>query len=148
MTIKQISVFVQNTPGRLSAITKLLAQHKINIRAISISDTIDFGILRMIVDQPEKCEQMLSENGITASITNVLAVGIADTPGSLAEILSLLDEKNINVEYVYAYISNTSKQACIIMRVVDTEAAEKAFAENNVKVLAPKEIYNSDLLSD
>ena len=142
MLVKQISVFVQNEPGRLSFITRLMGENQIDIRSISISDTVDFGILRLIVNDPEKCEQVLKQNGFTVSITNVIAVGIADEPGSLAKVFSLADENGVNIEYVYAFISHTTQDACIIMRVNNGEQAIKIFLENGVKVLSAGEVYH------
>lgn len=141
MLVKQISVFVQNVPGRLSQITKLIAAHGVDIRSISISDTVDFGILRLIVNDPEKCEGVLKDNGFTVSITNVLAVAISDAPGSLAKVFEIADQNGINIEYVYAFISHTAKQACIIMRVADCESAAGILTENEVEVLTAKDVY-------
>ena len=141
MLVKQISVFVQNKPGRLSQITRKKKKNGIDIRAISISDTVDFGILRLIVNDPEKCEKVLKENGFTVSITNVIAVGITDEPGSLAQVFALADEKGINIEYVYAFISHTTQDACIIMRVAEGSRAAKVLAENGIKVLSAEDVY-------
>ncbi|MGN0625044.1 MAG: ACT domain-containing protein [Oscillospiraceae bacterium] len=142
MLVKQISVFVQNEPGRLSQITRLMAENEIDIRSISISDTVDFGILRLIVNDPEKCERVLKENGFTVSITNVIAVGIADEPGSLSKVFALADDKGINVEYVYAFISHTTQDACIIMRVSDGEKAAKVLTDHGIKVLSAEDVYH------
>lgn len=142
MLVKQISVFVQNELGRLSFITKLMAENRIDIRSISISDTVDFGILRLIVNDPEKCEQVLKQNGFTVSITNVIAVGIPDEPGALAKVFSLADENGVNIEYVYAFISHTTQDACIIMRVNNGEEAIKVLQEKGVKVLSAEEVYH------
>ena len=141
MLVKQISVFVQHERGRLSKITRLMAENGIDIRSISISDTVDFGILRLIVNDPEKCEQILRENGFTVSITNVVAVGIADEPGSLANVFSIADENGINIEYVYAFISHATQEACIIMRVAEGERAAKALIAHGVKVLSAEDVY-------
>ena len=142
MLVKQISVFVQNEPGRLSQITRLMAENEIDIRSISISDTVDFGILRLIVNDPEKCERVLKENGFTVSITNVIAVGIEDEPGSLSKVFALADDNGINVEYVYAFISHTTQDACIIMRVSDGEKAAKVLTDQGIKVLSAEDVYH------
>ena len=139
--VKQISVFVQNEKGRLSKITGLMAEHGIDIRSITISDTVDYGILRLIVNDPEKCKAVLNDAGFTVSITNVLAIGIDDIPGSLAKVFALCDEKGINVEYVYAFISHTTQDACIIMRVQEDEKSAKILMDNGVKVLSAEEVY-------
>ncbi|MBQ3241495.1 MAG: ACT domain-containing protein [Oscillospiraceae bacterium] len=141
MLVKQISVFVQNEKGRLSKITDIMAKNGIDIRSITISDTVDYGILRLIVNDPEKCKAVLTEAGFTVSITNVLAIGIDDIPGSLAKVFALCDEKGINVEYVYAFISHTTQDACIIMRVLDGESSAKILKDCGVKILSEEEVY-------
>ena len=103
---------------------------------------MDFGILRLFVNDPEKCEQVLKQNGFTVSITNVIAVGIPDEPGALAKVFSLADENGVNIEYVYAFISHTTQDACIIMRVNNGEQAIKVLREKGVKVLTAEEVYH------
>ncbi len=143
MTVKQISVFVQNVPGRLAEITKLLAANSINLRAISMADTTDFGILRLIVDEPEKSVKLLKENDFTVSITEVLAVGFADKPGSLAKVLAILAEDDISVEYAYAFVCDDDSEACIILKTSDlVKATELLRDKDYVKLFAPEEIYN------
>ncbi|MBE6687919.1 MAG: ACT domain-containing protein [Ruminococcaceae bacterium] len=117
MIIKQISIFVENKHGRLADITEILARNNINILALSIADTTNFGILRVIVDNPEHAENVLKEAGLTVSITSVLAVTIDDTPGGLAGCLRLLADNSIPVEYAYAFVSQTANKACVILRI-------------------------------
>ena len=105
MFIKQISIFVENKPGRLSAVTKLLAENNFDIRALSVADTKDFGILRIIVNKPDEACEVLKKAGWTVSITNVIAIGINDDPGGLSEAVECLYAANISVEYMYAFIS-------------------------------------------
>lgn len=125
MIIKQISIFVENRHGRLAEITDILSKNNISIYALSIADTTDFGILRIIVDNPDDVVELLAKNNITASMTSVLSVGIEDKPGGLAKVLNLLAENSITVEYMYAYISRTEDRAFVIMRVEkDQEAVE------------------------
>lgn len=142
MSIKQISIFVENKPGRLSAVTKLLSEHGIDIRALSIADTKDFGILRLIVNNPDKACEVLKEADCTVSITNVIAIGINDKPGGLAAAMDVLYGANISVEYMYAFISKTDSEAYVILRVQNNEVAAAALEENGFKVLAPDDVYD------
>lgn len=142
MFIKQISVFVENRPGRLCAITNILKENDIDIRALSIADTKDFGILRLIVNDPEKAERVLREADRTVSITKVIAVGIEDTPGGLSKAMNVLYENNIGVEYMYAFISKTENTAYVILRVDSNENAIDALHENGIRLLTSKEIYD------
>lgn len=140
MFIKQISIFVENKPGRLSAVTNILKENNIDIRALSIADTRDFGILRLIVNDPQKACEALKDADCTVTLTDVMAVAVADTPGGLAKIMELLYAGQISVEYMYAFISKTDKEAFVILRVEDNDTAEKIFAENNVKRLTQSDI--------
>jgi len=118
MIIKQISIFVENRAGRLAEITDIIAQNNINIRALSIADTTNFGILRIIVDDTNRVEKILKENGMTVSVTGVISVCVEDKPGGLAKILKTLAAENIGIEYMYAFISRESAdKAYVIMRI-------------------------------
>ena len=118
MIIKQISIFVENKSGRLAEITDIIAKNNINIRALSIADTTNFGILRIIVDDPNKVEQILKENEITVSITSVISICVEDKPGGLAKILKTLASDNIDIEYMYAFVSHqNADKAYVIMRI-------------------------------
>ena len=118
MIIKQISIFVENRAGRLAEITEIIAQNAVNIKALSIADTTNFGILRLIVDDSNKAEAILKENGLTVSITSVLSVAVQDRPGGLAEVLKLLSDNSIAVEYMYAFISpETDNKAYVVLRI-------------------------------
>lgn len=125
MIIKQISIFIENRPGRLAEVTEIIAKNNINIRALSIADTTNFGILRIIVDNPELVEEKLRENNITASITSVLSVAIEDRPGGLAEVLQLLSDHGIAIEYMYAFLAKKDNEAYVIMRIEKDEAARR-----------------------
>jgi len=126
MKLQQISVFIENQSGRLHEVTKLLGESGINIRALSLADTSDFGILRLIVNNPEKAYDLLKENEFTVGRTEVLAVIVSDHPGGLAKILGCLDANNINVEYMYAFVDHHRERAIMIFRFDDTDlAAEK-----------------------
>ena len=135
MIIKQISIFVENKKGRLAEITETLAKAGANIRALSIADTTDFGILRLIVDKPEDAALALKEAGITVSITNVIAVGINDVHGSFAVPMRILADAGIDVEYMYAFITRQSEKAYVILRVADNDAAAKVLIDSGVELL-------------
>jgi len=123
MIIKQISIFVENKPGRLAEITEILAKNNINIQALSVADTTHFGILRIIVDNPEQVEQVLTEAGLTLSVTKVLNVCIHDKPGGLAEVLKLLSAHDIQIEYMYAFVAKKENEAYVVMRIEAVDAA-------------------------
>jgi hypothetical protein len=136
MFITQVSVFVENEKGRLSEITGVLAREKIDIRALSIADTSDFGILRLIVNEPAKAIGALRAAGITAKETPVIAVRLDDTPGGLHSILTLLE----SVEYIYAFVSRSEKHAYVVVRCEDSESAVKTLKDNNVTLLSDADI--------
>jgi len=123
---KQISIFLENKAGRLSHVTRTLGDAGINIRALSIADTSDFGILRIIVNDPDKAYSVLKESGFTVSTTEVLAVQVPDTPGSLADVLEQMAEENINIEYLYAFIGTDANNALVIFKVENIEKAREA----------------------
>ncbi len=135
MIIKQISIFVENKKGRLAEITETIAKSGANIRALSIADTTDFGILRLIVDKADEAAAALKEAGITVSVTNVIAIGIDDTPGSFSVPMRILSDANIDVEYMYAFITRKSEKAYVILRVADNDAAAKVLIEKGVELL-------------
>lgn len=141
MFIKQLSIFVENKPGRLATITNLLKQNDIDIRALSIADTRDFGIMRLIVNDPENAEKVFKDAGCTVSLTNVIAIGIDDKPGGLAGAMDVLYANNISVEYMYAFISKTDNTAYVILRVENNEKALEALKDNNVQILSAEDIY-------
>ena len=140
MAVKQISIFVENKEGKLVTITDAIAKAGIDIRAMSVADTQDFGIFRLIVTDPEKAKEALESSGCFVSITNVVGVSIPDEPGSLAKVVSILARYNINIEYMYAFITISKKFASVVLRVADNEAAEKILVENGIKLLEEKDI--------
>lgn len=142
MVINQISVFIENHPGRLSAITKVLGDSGIDIRALSLADTTNFGILRLIVNDPPKAERVLKENGFTVSTTKVIAVQVEDTPGGLHRTLELLQEASIGVEYAYAFITRKTDGAFVILRVEDNDKAIDYLAAHGVHLLDADQIYS------
>ena len=126
MSLKQLNIFVENKQGTLVAITDTLANHNINIRALSIADTEEFGILRLIVNDTEMACKMLAEEGYLIKATDVVGVKIGDEPGKLSKALQVLDESKINMEDLYAFMSRTEKHAYVVLRVADNAAAEAA----------------------
>ncbi|MCI5754088.1 MAG: ACT domain-containing protein [Clostridiales bacterium] len=139
MAIKQLSAFVENKPGTLLAMLKALADAGINIRAMSIADTRDFGILRLIVSDVEKAANVLEHNSIVTT-TDVLAVEMRDEAGALSNILSALGEANINIEYLYAFTARTERGAYVVFRVDDNEAAERVLQAHRIATLSEAEI--------
>ena len=142
MLIKQISVFVENKSGRLAEITSVLADNGIDIRALSIADTTDFGILRLIVNKPDKAEQVLKAAGMTVSLTNVIAIGIQDVPGAFAKAMKVLSDTGIGIEYMYAFISRDEGRACVLLRVTDNDEAIAALKRNNIEIFDEDRVYS------
>ncbi|MBQ7522243.1 MAG: ACT domain-containing protein [Clostridia bacterium] len=140
MAVKQISIFVENKEGKLVTITEAIAKAGIDIRAMSVADTQDFGIFRLIVTDPEKARESLESSGCFVSITQVVGVSIPDEPGSLSKVVKILARHNINIEYMYAFITVSKKFASVVLRVADNEAAEKILTENGIKLLEEKDI--------
>lgn len=141
MLVKQISVFLENKSGRLAEVTKTLASNSIDISALSIADTTDFGILRLIVNKPEDAEEILNKNGFTVSCTNVIAIAVPDVPGGLAKALEVLDSEAIGIEYMYAFVGKATDEALVILRVENPERAIKALSDNCIKVLPSETVY-------
>jgi len=141
MKLEQISIFLENKSGRLAEVTKVIAEAGINIRALSLADTADFGILRLIVNDTEKAKQVLKENGFTVGKTEVIGVEVPDRPGGLAGILEVLQKEEINVEYMYAFVQKSGDSAIIIFRFDDIDSAIEALQKAGIKVLKGEEIY-------
>lgn len=133
MAIKQITAFVENARGKLVEVTKLLADNGIDLRALSIADTEDFGILRVIVNDTAKAYSVLADNGVLVKTTDVIAVELSDRPGELSRALAVLNGAGINIEYLYAFISATPGKADLVLRVADNAAAEKVLGEAGFK---------------
>ncbi|MBZ4654774.1 MAG: amino acid-binding domain protein [Peptococcaceae bacterium] len=142
MMVKQISLFLENKEGRLARVCRILGDAGVNIRALSIADTSNFGVLRLIVNQPDTAYQILKQNGFVADITEVIAVEVPDQPGGLAGTLEILEKKSINVEYMYAFLGTTSQDALVILRVENIAGAVEALEAANVKVLQGEEVYS------
>ena len=141
MTIDQISVFVENKTGKLVEVIEALGAKGIDLRAMSIADTSDFGILRLIVDKPAKALEVLSEADCVTSVNKVIAVSVEDTPGSLAKVLRILSDEGISIEYVYAFITHEAGRAFVIIRVEDNDKAVKILTSKGVRLAASKEIF-------
>lgn len=142
MFIKQISVFVENKKGRLHSLTKTLADNDIDLKALSIADTSNFGILRCIVNDPVKALDIIKKANFTASVTEVLAVEVTDTPGGLAEVLEVLSDNDISVEYLYSFVGTRSENALIIFRVDEIQGAYTALKAKKLKLLSEEIVYS------
>ena len=141
MFVKQLSIFVENKSGRLADIIDAIAAAGIDIRAVSIADTTDFGILRLIVDKPDEAEKALKSMRLTVRRTDEIPKEISDTPGGFASALNVLKDRDVEIEYAYAFISRDEGRACVILRVDDNDKAIKLFGENGVKILPGSNIY-------
>ncbi len=139
--LKQLSVFVENKTGRLVEITGALAKSGVDIRALSIADTTDYGILRLIVNDPEKALESLKQSGMTVSLTTVIAVEIPDTPGALNNVVAILSENGISIEYMYAFLNPTKSAACVILRVEDNLKAAEVLNDNGISLVDSEKLY-------
>ena len=142
MKVEQISVFIENKSGRLAKISRVLGDSGINIRALSLADTSDFGILRLIVNDVEKAQSVLKECGFTVNKTEVVAVEVPDRPGGLSHILNVLDSGQINVEYMYAFGERTGGNAVIVFRFDDTDKAIETLTGSGVHILEGERLYS------
>lgn len=141
MKVEQISIFLENRAGRLSEVTRVLSESGVNIRALSLADTSDFGILRLIVSDFDKAKKVLKENGFTVGRTTVVAVEVEDKPGGLHNILNLLSGQGINVEYMYAFVQQSGKNAVLIFRFDRTDEAIEILQKNGLKIVPGDELY-------
>lgn len=142
MTIKQISLFLENKPGHLSSICKALTEAKINIVTLSLADTQQFGIVRMIVNDWEKAREILSNAGFVVNVRDVLAVAVRDEPGGMEELLNIIGNADVNIEYMYAFASHIGKEAVLVFRFDNPEKAEQALEAAGRKVLDPSAVLN------
>jgi hypothetical protein len=141
MKVEQISVFLENKAGRLEEVTRVLAEAGVNIRALSLADTSDFGILRLIVTDNDKANQALKKNGFTVAKTDVVALEVDDRPGGLHNILSVLHRANVNVEYMYAFVQQSGDRAVIIFRFDNLDEAVRILKENGIAMIEGKRLY-------
>ena len=140
MAIKQLTVFVENKQGSLVSITNTLSKHNINLRALSIAETKEFGILRLIVNDEATAEKILKQEGYLIKITDVVGVKIGDQPGKLSEALKVLDDNKINMEYLYAFMARTEKHAYVVIRVEDNDAAETALSASGFHLITEADV--------
>ena len=141
MRIKQISVFVENKPGAMSAMTGVLAENEIDMRALSLAETGDFGIVRIIVKDLYKATTVLKDAGYIHSLTDVLGVKIPDVPGGLNKVLTILEDTGINIDYMYAFMGNgVTKHAYMIFRVEDVQSAQNALVEKGIHMITKEDI--------
>lgn len=139
--IPQLSLFVANSPGAMADIASILGEIGVNIRAMSLADTKDFGVLRMVLDDTDKAQRVLKDYGHPVRRTEVIAVEIADRPGALGSLLRVVADAGMNVEYMYAFVQKNGDQAVLILRLEDLDAAAAAFRDAGVRVLSAAEVY-------
>ncbi len=140
MAIKQLTVFIQNKKGTVVSVTDILSKNNVNLRALSIAETQDFGILRLIVNDEKTAEKVLEENGYLIKVIDVVGVKIGDEPGKLTAALDVLDKANINVEYLYAFMARTEKHAYVVLRVEDNDIAEQLLTSAGFKMITEADI--------
>lgn len=142
MKVSQLSVFIENKSGRLADVTRTMAEAGINIRALSIADTIDYGLLRLIVDDPAQAKSVLTEGGFTVALTEVLAIEIPDKPGGLAGIIDIFAESGLNIEYMYAFVGTSGENAIVIFRVENVDEAIITLQTKGVRILTGEELHS------
>ena len=140
MAIKQLTVFVQNKKGTVASVTDILSKNDINLRALSIAETQDFGILRMIVNDEAAAERVLADSGYLIKVIDVVGIKIGDEPGKLSEALAVLDNANINLEYLYAFRARTEKHAYVVLRVEDNAIAEQLLGDAGFKMISEDDV--------
>lgn len=142
MGINQLSIFVENKAGRLANISEVLFEANVDIRAISIADTSDFGILRLIVDNPDKAVSALKNANISVSVTSVIAIGINDKPGEFYKAIRILADNGIGIEYMYAFISREENKAFVILRINEENRALEILQQNGISILTAEQLHN------
>lgn len=142
MAIKQLSVFVENKAGKLLELTDILAKNNIDLRAMSVADTADYGILRLILSDIDKAKRILEENGNIVKVTDVVGIAVSDEPGSMSKVVSILSKAGINIEYMYAFVTRSKNYAYVVVRVQDNEKAEQILKESSIKLVNQEEIEN------
>jgi hypothetical protein len=140
MKLTQISIFLENRKGRLNEVCSLLGKNKINIRALTVAETEEFGVLRIVVDKPQKATQVLKKNGFTANLTDIVAVEVGDKPGGLAAILKILSQNDVNVEYVYGFVEKKTDKALLVFRFEEPDKAIAILKKNKISVVGKKDI--------
>ena len=142
MRVSQLSVFLENKSGRLADVTHALADAGINIRALSIADTIDYGLLRLIVNDPPAAKSALASAGFTVALTEVLAIEVPDKPGGLANIIDILAEVGINIEYMYAFVGRSGEHALVVFRIEKVDEAITILQQKGVRILTGQELHS------
>lgn len=140
MKITQLSVFLENRKGRLYDVCLLLGKNDINIRALTVAESEEFGVLRVVVDKPADAAALLKKNGFIANLTDIVAVEVDDEPGGLSRILKVLAGKNVNIEYMYGFVEKTSQKAILVFRFDDPDAAIELLKENKINIVGKKDI--------
>jgi len=141
MKAEQLSIFVENRPGRLAEVVAALAESGVNLRALSLADTLEFGVLRLITDRPEEARKALNAKGFTAQVTEVLAVEVPDKPGGLSRVLNAFGQAGVNVEYMYAFVGQLTGGAVVIFRLDDLDRAQAAIPPEAGRVIPKAELY-------
>ena len=142
MNVKQVAVFLEHKPGRLAEISHCLAENNVNIRALSLADTTDFGILRLVADNTEKAQKVLKENGFTVGVTEVIAVAAEDKPGGMDKILQVTSKAALNIEYMYAFTQKSGESGILLFKFDDPGKAIAAFNEAGFKILSGEEVHS------
>lgn len=142
MKVSQLSVFIENKSGRLADVTRALADANINIRALSIADTIDYGLLRLIVNDPINAKRVLADAAFTVTLTEVIAVEVPDRPGGLAGIIDILAQAGLNIEYMYAFVGKSGENAIVIFRIERVDEAIRILQEKGVRILTGDEVHS------
>ena len=142
MKIKQFSIFIENQPGRLYKALEILAQEDVNIRALSLADTSEFAILRLVVNSPEKGMEILEKNNFIVKLTDIIGVELDDTPGGLTKVLKILNDENIDLEYLYAFTHDQTSKAILLMHANDLDEMINVLDSNNAKIVPADVVYN------
>lgn len=142
MKVSQLSVFIENKSGRLADVTRTLAESNVNIRALSIADTIDYGLLRLIVNDPVRAKKTLMDAGFTVALTEVLAIEIPDKPGGLAGIIDILANAGLNIEYMYAFVGTSGENAIVVFRIERVDEAIATLTDKGVRILTGDELHS------
>jgi hypothetical protein len=140
MRIQQVSIFLENKKGRLSDVCSVLGKNGVNIRALTVAESEDFGVLRIVVDKPEPTLKLLKENGFAAKLTPIVAVEVSDKPGGLAAVLKILSDNDVNVEYMYGFVEKFGDSALLVFRFDDPDKTVELLRKNGIKVLGNQEI--------
>lgn len=135
MSVNQVSIFLENSKGRLAEVTRVLAKEGIDLRALSLADSSDFGVLRIIVADPDRCIKVLKEHGFVARTTEVVAVQVEDRPGGMSRVLDALDEAGLNVEYMYAFVAKAGQNAVVICKIDERERALAVLEDKGIQTI-------------